>query len=213
MCSHERFLPFRPSAIKDTDDVHSSSTITRFTHKLHLKATQERHRNRQCCYQSLLRSYEYKHKCNFILFFTGSSTSRLRYWSSMGLPMLQLEGSARKILGKDLTWYNIKHHENKALCNHNGHFPMWFTSLAETACVQADVAGVVTSLILNMVLTISLLVYGGKKAKHGEEHAITLWQFAVTHSISHNQDVVHALLDTRRSRVPKYPFYQKYNYW
>lgn len=59
---------------------------------------------------------------------TGSSTSRVRYWSKIGLGMLYLGGRDLKI------------------------------SLAERGFVQVAVGEVVTSLILNMVLTISLLV-------------------------------------------------------
>ncbi len=40
------------------------------------------------------------------------------------------------------------------------------TSLAERACVKAAWAGVVTSLIRNMVLTISLLVYRGETERN-----------------------------------------------
>lgn len=61
---------------------------------------------------------------------TGSSTSSVRYWSKMGRLMLQLAGRDLKI------------------------------SLAERACMQLAEGGVVTSLILSMVLTISLLVWG-----------------------------------------------------
>lgn len=96
MCSHDRLLQtqLRHSAIEDTDDVHPSSTVTCFTHKLHLRETEKGQRERER--EKMVYGYERyncwgytsKHMCNFISVFTGSSTSRVRYWSSMGLPML-----------------------------------------------------------------------------------------------------------------------------
>lgn len=49
MFSHNRLLliQFSHSAIKDTDNVHSSSTVTRLTHELHLRKTETGHRNRE----------------------------------------------------------------------------------------------------------------------------------------------------------------------